>query len=169
MLVLALIGVGFAMLAMEFQLLTQHFLPWGTHSERLDAALAALNNFAFQVLPAFLGLLLMLAPFVIMARGAGWWRGIVEGLRLLRRYWPAVIAVFIIFRVGWEVLVVWDALSPWETNWATGLSSPPTMLLWSWVGTAALALLGLWVAYALMEIACAPQPAQAESAAQAQA
>jgi len=103
---------------------------------------------------------LMFAPFAIVARGVGAWRGFVEGLQVWRRQWATVLVLFVLYRVGWELIAVWSSAAPWEKGWRTlrgGLSSPPTMLLWSWVGAVAVALLGLWLAYAFMEIAREPQ------------
>jgi len=129
-------------------------------------ALSALM-WLLRSVPAFIyeaealgGLVLMFAPFAIVARGVGAWRGFVEGLRLWRRHWPTVVAIFVLFRVGWELIAVWNSAAPWERGWRTlrgGLSSPPTMLLWSWVGAVAVALLGLWLAYGFMEIAREPE------------
>jgi len=97
--------------------------------------------------------LLTLAPFVVMGRGVGWRQGIVEGLRLLRRRWLALVTLFVLYRVGYEGLAVWRALPPWPTYRTYSSLSIPAPLAWMWVSEMGLALLGLWLAYAFMEIA----------------
>lgn len=110
-------------------------------------------------------LVLMLAPFIIVARTTGTCEGIVEGLRLWRRRWATLVVLFVVFRVACEVLAVWMALSPWQLNgWAVSLSEP-VPAAWLFLDHVGLALLGLWVAYAFMEIAkTTPANARAEGA-----
>jgi hypothetical protein len=111
---------------------------------------------------------LMLTPFVIVGRGTGLWEGVVGGLRLLGRNWGAVVALFLCFYVGHALIAAWDAIPPWPEGLPqAGFAIGPTTIPWLWASTLASALLGLWVAYALMDIAHAPQPAQAEDTAQA--
>ena len=69
------------------------------------------------------------------------------------RRWLALVTLFVLYRVGYEVIAVWKALSPWPAYRAYLSLSLPAPLLWTWVGEMALALLGLWLAYAFMEIA----------------
>jgi len=96
---------------------------------------------------------LMLAPFAVMGLAVGWRRAIVDGLRLLRRRWLALVTLFALFRLGYEVLAVWTSLAPWplpRSHLNLSISAPA---MWLWVREIALALLGLWLAYAFMEIA----------------
>ena len=108
---------------------------------------------------------LMLAPFVMVARGLGVRAGIVESLRLLRRYWPALIVLFLIFRLGYELLTIW-----WLLLWPRfiqplliTITRPTSALLWLWAHYAAIALLGLWLAHAFMEIARRPADSTAHT------
>jgi hypothetical protein len=77
------------------------------------------------------------------------------------------VGLFIVYRVGWEIIAAWSAATPWD-RWgglpsrAPSLSSPPVLLAWSWVATMGATLLGLWLAYAFMEIARGPTPATEE-------
>ena len=105
---------------------------------------------------------LMLAPFVVVGRGVGWTTGIIEGLRLLRRRWFALVTLFVLYRVGYELIPMWNALSPWPARRAFLNLSIPAPVLWVWVGEIGIAVLGLWVAYAFVEIArgLAPVPAE---------
>ena len=98
-----------------------------------------------------------LAPFVIVARSAGLRDGIVGGLRLLRRNWRPMLALFVCFRIGYEVIAVWDLIPAWREGLLT--SRADALLPWGWVSAAASALLGLWVAYAFMDIARQPTEA----------
>jgi len=99
---------------------------------------------------------LMLAPFVIVARDAGAWRGMSEGLRLLRRHALALIGLFVISWIGYQALLLCDAAAwlpgPLD-SWFIRLSLPGLTIFWSWVHWVGMALLGLWLAYAFMEIA----------------
>jgi len=106
-----------------------------------------------RVLMRALAVAFMLAPYVVVARGVGAWNAIIEGLRLLGRRWFALVTLFVLYWVGYEVLNLWEALAPWPA-YRTYLSlSIPAPVLWVWVSEIGLALLGLWVAYALVEIA----------------
>jgi len=118
-----------------------------------------------QVVVVMLLLAVMLAPFVAVARGLGPWSAIVAGLRLMRHHWLSLLALFIVFRVGWEVLAPWSAFAPQSAGnggWIGALSAPEA---WRhWAGLVGLALLGLWAAYAFMEMAREPEaPAAAVS------
>jgi len=136
------------------------YVPLWPHLADLPFADAA--DAAVRVAIAAVGIAFMLAPFVIMGRGVGWRRGIVEGLRLLRRRWFALVTLFVLYRVGYEVVAVWNALSPWPTERRALTLTIPVPVLWAWVGEIGLALLGLWVAYAFVEIARGPVPAPVE-------
>ncbi|HUT73917.1 MAG TPA: hypothetical protein VM221_03665 [Armatimonadota bacterium] len=165
MLALALIGVALAAVA---SLVLNRLAEAGRSGpSALSDVAETIQSFASLAVMPILGLLFMFAPFVIVVRGVGWWHGIIGGLRLWRSRWPAVVALFVLFRVGWEVIAVWSAATPWN-RWggvltrAPWLSSPPALLAWSWVATMGAALLGLWAAYAFMEIARPPASATEE-------
>ena len=106
-----------------------------------------------QALVAAPRVALMLAPFVVVGMGLGVKRAIVEGLRLLRRRWFALVTLFVLFRVGYEVLRLWEALSPWPASRTYLSLSIPAPVVWVWVSEIGFALLGLWLAYAFMDIA----------------
>jgi len=107
---------------------------------------------------------LILAPFAIVGRRLGTRQGIVEGWRLLRANWPAMIALFLLFRVGREVFAVWTALAPWPLTDDKGwLIVAPGSVAWSWLAHVGEALLGLWLAYAFMAIATEPSAALTEA------
>jgi hypothetical protein len=100
--------------------------------------------------------LLILAPFAIVAQNTGAWRGISQGLRLLGRNALALIGLFVISWIGYQVLLLCDAAA-WLPgaldSWFIRFSLPGLTIFWSWVHWVGMALLGLWVAYAFMEIA----------------
>ena len=100
-----------------------------------------------------LGVALMLAPFVVVVCGMGARSAIVEGWRLPGRHWLTLVSLFVLFRVGYEVLSVWEAAAPWTAYRTLVRLNLPGPLMWSWVHDLGLALLGLWVAYAFVEIA----------------
>jgi len=108
---------------------------------------------------------LMLAPFVVVCRSVGARAGIAEGWRLLCANWAALLMLFVLFRVGYEVLAIWEAIVPWFRGaWRLGFHMGPVAMPWLWVDRAGAALLGLWLAYAFMEIAREPEaPAAAVS------
>jgi len=100
---------------------------------------------------------LLLAPFVIVGRRVGVRAGIVEGIRLLRSRWASLVALFLIFRLCYEALVVWKAAAPWALRapmMSISIASPAVW--WAWAHDVGLALLGLWLAYAFMDIARGP-------------
>lgn len=100
---------------------------------------------------------LTLAPFAVVACRLGAKGGIRGGLRLLRGRWITLAAIFVVYRLAYEAVVVWKALAPWPTEpWAVSLGTPAPAL-WQWAHQVGLALLGLWVAYAFMEIAKSPR------------
>ena len=111
---------------------------------------AAAMSQVIMVAPA---VALMLAPYVVVARGVGAWNAIIEGWRLLGRRWFALVTLFVLYWVGYEVLNVWEALSPWPAYRSTLSLSIPAPVMWLWIHDLGLALLGLWLAYALVEIA----------------
>ena len=165
-LVLWLILMGWVMLAMPL-VTVANWLPevaerWGGMALSLASVMQEALFLVAWVVPL---LLLMFVPFAIVAQRLGAWSGIVEGLRLWRRRWLAAVALFVVFRVAYEVLVVWTALAPWPTEpWAVSLGTPAPAL-WQWAHQVGLALLGLWMAYAFMEIAkTTPANARAEGA-----
>ena len=107
---------------------------------------------------------LMLAPFVVVCRSVGARAGIAEGWRLLCANWAAVLMLFVLFRVGYEVLAIWEAIVPWSRGaWRLGFHMGPVAMPWLWVDRAGAALLGLWVAYAFMEIARTPTEAPGQA------
>jgi len=106
-----------------------------------------------RVLMRALAVAFMLAPYVVVARGVGAWNAIIEGWRLLGRRWFALVTLFVLYWVGYEVLNVWEALSPWPAYRSTLSLSIPAPVMWLWIHDLGLALLGLWLAYALVEIA----------------
>jgi hypothetical protein len=114
-----------------------------------------------RVVVAAVAIALMLAPFAIMTRGVGWRRGILDGLSLLRRRWLALVTLFVLYRIGYEVVSVWRLLSPWPIERRALTLTIPAPVVWVWVGEIGFALLGLWVAYAFVEIARGPVPAPA--------
>ena len=118
-----------------------------------DLPVADVLYVALRVVVAGVGIALMLAPFAIMARGVGWRRGIIEGLSVLRRRWLTVVTLFVLFRIGYEVVSVWRLLSPWPAERRALTLTIPAPVLWMWVGEIGLALLGLWVAYAFVQVA----------------
>jgi hypothetical protein len=99
---------------------------------------------------------LMLAPFAIVAGGVGAGRGIAEGLRLLGRHWLALVVLFIVFRVPYELLSMWMTLAQLHLSEPMLISRPSASLLWMWPNYLGSALLGLWLAHAFMEIAKEP-------------
>jgi hypothetical protein len=138
----------------------RHF-PFSFSGGPATSVFANLLSGALMTAPAVLAL----SPFVIVARRVGAGAGIIEGLRLLRERWAALVVLFLVYRVGYEVLAVWDALPGWsQASYRVFLAPGP--LVWRaiyWVG---LSLLGLWLAYAFMEIAMqqgAKGPAQAQA------
>ena len=157
--------------AMPLLTILLHFFPfswaWSMTEGNLLSELAAGGvGFAADVLREllFLGppVAVMLAPYVVVARNVGAWKGIVEGLRLLGRHWLALVTLFVLYRIGYEVVAVWNALSPWPTERRALTLTIPVPVLWVGVGEIGLALLGLWVAYAFVEIARGPVPAPVE-------
>ncbi len=104
---------------------------------------------------------LLLAPFAIVARSLGVRRGIAEGLRLLGRHWLALIGLFVVFRVPYELVAVWKMLSLQHLHEPMLISRPSADLLWMWPSYLGSALLGLWAAHAFMEIAKEPVAAAA--------
>lgn len=95
-----------------------------------------------------------LAPFVIVGRNLGASDAIVEGWRLLRDNWAALLVLFVIYRVGYEVLSVFGALSPWEAS--AGVMRTPAIaagVAWDCAYSVGFGVLGLWQACAFMEIA----------------
>jgi hypothetical protein len=101
------------------------------------------------VLPA---VLLMLAPFAVVARGLGVRGAISEGGRLLRNNSPALLALFLIFIFFYGCLSLGGPW-PWAPSSGSAGSGPGTPLWWEWLQYEILAVLGLWVAHAFMEIA----------------
>jgi hypothetical protein len=91
---------------------------------------------------------------------------VIEGaktsLRLLREHWPALLALLVIFRVGYEVLTLWNAVPGWPERsyqvWGAWLP-----MAWRLVVVAGDALLGLWLAHAFMELARAPVEASTQA------
>jgi len=107
----------------------------------------------FRLLMRALGVALMLAPFVVVVRGVGARKAIVEGWGLLGSRWLALVTLFALYRVGYELLNLWQALAPWPAYRSLLHLNLPGPLMWSWVHDLGMALLGLWLAYAFMEIA----------------
>ena len=95
-------------------------------------------------------LLFLLAPYAIVMQRLNAERGIVEGCRLLRSNWLALVALLVMFRVGYEVVSLWNAATPLEL-------SREWQRVWQWAGWMAQAALGLWLAHAFMEIAEPPR------------
>jgi len=128
----------------------------GVWSRASQSAVLAIACYVAAAVPVAA---LMLAPFVVVGQGVGWAPGILEGVRLLGRRWLALVTLFVLYRVGYEVIAVWKALSPWAA-YQTYLSlNMPAPLMWTWAGEMCFALLGLWLAYAFLEIAAGPRPA----------
>ncbi|HUT73915.1 MAG TPA: hypothetical protein VM221_03655 [Armatimonadota bacterium] len=122
---------------------------------------------AEEAVTAALLVIWMLAPFAVVARGLKAWTGIASGLRLLRHHWLSLAVLFVIFRAGREVVTVWQVLSPWMSDSAkSGFGVGLPVVLWKWARVLASALLGLWVAYAFMEIARPPAPVEAPAPAE---
>jgi len=95
-----------------------------------------------------------LAPFVVVGRKLGASDAIVEGWRLLRDNWAALLALFVIYRVGYELLSVFTALTPWEAS--AGVMQTPAIaagVAWDCAYSVGFGVLGLWLACAFMEIA----------------
>jgi len=106
-----------------------------------------------------------LAPFAVVGRHVGTRPGIIGGWQLLRRNWPALLALFVVFRVGDEFAVALGAaasgpLSGYPVDLGVGSAS----LVWLWASHTVRAFLGLWVALAFMELAQRPQHCAAQSA-----
>ncbi|HUT73916.1 MAG TPA: hypothetical protein VM221_03660 [Armatimonadota bacterium] len=140
-----------------------NLLRWLAHHVGRDGALSVW--YASAMIPF---VLLMLAPFAIVAQNTGAWRGISQGLRLLGRNVLALIGLFVIAWGGYQALLLCDAAASLPAplvSWFIMLSLPGLTIFWSWVHWVGMALLGLWVAYAFMEItrgpAEAPHPSEA--------
>jgi len=144
----------FAVAFVGFVVVNGLLAPYGWLWRRWsDTSFADVLDIALRVAVAAVAIALMLAPFVIMGRGVGWRRGIIEGIRLLGRRWLALVTLFVLYRIGYEVVSVWNALSPWPTERRALTLTIPVPVLWVWVGEIGIAVLGLWVAYAFVEIA----------------
>jgi len=147
---LPVLGISFLLLLwgglwMSFTNVT-HLLDWTVGPD---------VNHVMLYLPVWI---LILAPFVIIARHVGLKAGAVESIRLLRERWVGLLALFVAYRVGYEVLFIWRAAAPWPLEWwAVNLSIASPAMWWRWAYHAGFALLGLWLAYAFMEIAKSPR------------
>ena len=106
--------------------------------------------YLYEVLVLAPLLLFLLAPYAIVMQRLNAERGIVEGWRLLRSNWLALVALLVMFRVGYEVVSLWNAATPLEL-------SREWQRVWQWACWMAQAALGVWLAHAFMEIAKAPR------------
>jgi hypothetical protein len=122
-------------------------------------ALAAQLAMASSVVPY---IAFFLAPFVVVGRQAGASEAIVEGWRLLRDNWAALLVLFVVYRMGYEFLSAFAALTPWEAS-PGQMYAPdtPAGFAWNCAYSVGFGVLGLWVAYAFMQIARSPKTAPA--------
>lgn len=109
-------------------------------------------QFAQYVILRIIGVLLMLAPFVVVGREVGARAGISEGIRLLRRQWASVAALYVVYCVAWQLLDVWPGLLRVPHLLMVTYQAPLNVIASS-VNQVFSSLLGLWVAYAFMDIA----------------
>jgi hypothetical protein len=123
----------------------------------------AINENNLGLILAYLGILLLtLAPFAVVGRRFGTRQGIAEGWRLLRANWPAMVVLFLVLRLALEAVAIWTLLAPWPLTKQTGsLIVAPGAVAWSWAARMGEAMLGLWLAYAYMEMATEPPAADA--------
>jgi hypothetical protein len=97
------------------------------------------------ILP-ILWLLLSLAPFAIVSRNLGAWGGVKAGVRLLREKKWALLAVFVGYRILYEVLSVIRLAVPYPNDADYGFAQRIILSVGPWLVALAFALLGLWLA-----------------------
>ncbi len=139
------IGIGLEILSS----LPFFFQPENSSAASLNNLYNLVAHVIFQrwLLPLTL-FLVTLAPFAIIARNLGAWGGVKAGMRLLWQKRWALLGVFVIYRVIYEIILILRlALPAGGTRFALGLT-PTTLHIWFFF--LLFALLGLWLAMCFM-------------------
>ena len=91
----------------------------------------------------------MLAPITIVGRNLGAWGGVKAGAQILWKYGWAFLAIFVIYRVIFEI-ITFASLASSESLRFSVITNFWGYSLSTWITDLALAFLGLWLAMCFM-------------------
>lgn len=114
--------------------------------------------FARLLMPLAL-LLLVLAPFAIVARNLGAWGGVKAGARIIWQHRWIALGVFVVYRVLREIVQI-AALALPPMRYVALFQYGLRPIIGLWVVALAFAFLGLWLAMAFTMLVAAEKPAE---------